>query len=96
MTAEAGTWKGASSELRMMSVSSTALPVVGERRAGTGGSRYGRFSPRTWYFACRTSPGASFLRPALPYHQSLATHFPYLHMLGFPDIFLLGLFLKLS
>lgn len=43
MTAEARTWKEASSELRVMLVSSTALPVVGERGAGTVGSRYGDF-----------------------------------------------------
>lgn len=30
----------------------------------------------------------SVLRPALLYHQSPAAHFPYLHMLGFPDIVL--------
>lgn len=40
-------------------------------------------------------PGASCLRPANPCHHShRRLQIPSLHLLGFPDVFWLGLYLK--
>lgn len=91
LSAEAGTQKGASGGVGVMSVSGTSLWL--ERGgAGTVGSRSGESGLRPGILPVEHHHGASFLRPAnFCRNSALRLNFPYLHLLGFLDVFLLGL-----
>lgn len=90
MSAGAGTQKGASGGVGVMSASGTSLWL--EKGAGTIGSRYGGSGHRPGIPPVEPSPWS--VLPAscqlLP-HWCPETHLPCLHLLGFPDVFLLGL-----
>lgn len=68
MSAGAGTWKGASSRVGVMSVSGIALWLE-KGRAGTVGSRFGDSGHRPGISPVEHHRGASFLRPDNPCHH---------------------------
>lgn len=86
-------WKGASSGVGVMLVSDTALWL---EKGGTDNWKKVREILVTDLVFCLsniTMACPSCVLPT-PYHHE--THFAYLHLLGFPDVYLLGLYLKLS
>lgn len=95
MSVGAGTQRGASNGVGVISVSGTSLWLA---KGGTGtiGSRYGGSGNIPGISPVEHHHGASFLRPVNFYHRSAETHFPYLHLSRFPDVFLLGLYLKVT
>lgn len=90
MSAGAGTQKGASGGVGVMSVSGTSLWLE-KGGAGTVGSRYGGFGHRPGIPPVEHHRGASFLRPANFCHNSaLRLNFPYLPFVRVSRCFLAG------
>lgn len=95
VSAGAGTQKGASHGVGVMSVSSYC-PVVEERRGRDNWKKVWEILVTDLIFRLLNITTVSFLRPVHPLPLWLPdTHLPYLRLLGFPDVYFLGLYLKL-